>query len=88
MAGKSGRYLVYRDDTLILEVQAEPGPLISKLAPPPLPGEQPVFHPFLTATFHAPQEEALLHTILQRAQSVDEFLAALGRAGFRVESQS
>jgi hypothetical protein len=78
------RYLVYRDATLMLEVTAEPGPLLSKSAPPPRPGESPVMHPFLSATAHVPEHEAVLREALDRSKTLEEYLARLRSMGFRV----
>lgn len=79
------RYLVYRQGTLVLEIAAEPGPLLSKKAPPPPPGERAVTHPFLSATAHVPEYEGVLREALDKSASLEEYLAALRSQGFRVE---
>lgn len=78
-------YRLYRDDDLVLELQDEPGILISTSAPPPLPGQGPVTHPFATATFHTPETEGELGTMLRGAPDLDAFLEAARSAGYRVE---
>ncbi len=78
------RYLVYRQGTLVLEIAAEPGPLVSKKAPPPPPGERPVTHPFLSATAYVPEYEGVLRATLDKSANLEEYLAALRSQGFRV----
>jgi len=78
------RYLVYRDATLVLEITTEPGALVSKSAPPPRPGESPVMHPFLSATAHVPEYEAVLRATLDRSKTLEEYVARLRSMGFRV----
>ncbi len=78
------RYLVYRQSTLVLEIAAEPGPLVSKKAPPPPPGERAATHPFLSATAYVPEYEGALRDTLDKSASLEEYLAALRSQGFRV----
>jgi hypothetical protein len=75
---------VYRGDVAVLEVKDVPGPLLSRMAPPPLPGEQPTWHPFLSGVALVAAEEGTLGDILQRSQSFSEFLDLLTAEGFRV----
>ncbi len=91
MAGGAGsseaavrRYLVYRNDTVVLEITAEPGPLVSKSAPPPAPGEPGVMHPFLSATAHVPKYEAVLRETLDKSANLEDYLMRLRSMGFRV----
>jgi hypothetical protein len=84
MSDDPKRYLVYRDDRLALEIIAEPGPLVSRSAPPPQPGEGPILHPFLSATAYDPENEGALRDVLERSASLDEYLARLREMGFRI----
>jgi hypothetical protein len=79
------RYVVYRGSDKLLEITDAPGPLISKLAPPPAAGQAAAFHPFLSATAYAPEEEARLRDALNQSRSLSEYLHALRAMGFRVE---
>lgn len=75
---------VYRGDRAVLEVKDVPGPLLSRMAPPPPPGEQPTSHPFLSGVALVAREEGKLGDILERSRSFDEFLDLLRAEGFRV----
>jgi hypothetical protein len=79
------RYVVYRGSEKVLEITDAPGPLISKLAPPPAAGQAPVLHPFLSATAYVPEEEERLRDALNQSRSLSEYLDALRAMGFRVE---
>lgn len=79
------RYSVYAGSELVLTLRAEPGPITST-APPP-PGGIPVTHPFLSAAARDASYEDQLGTILGASTSVDDFLARLTAAGFRVEAE-
>ena len=79
------RWHVFKGETLVLEVRDEPGPIVSTSAPPPLPGEGPVLHPFLAASAFDPDTEGHLGGILRSSSSLDDFLTALRDAGYRVE---
>jgi hypothetical protein len=78
------RYLVYQNDTVVLEITAEPGPLVSKSAPPPAPGEHAVMHPFLSATARVPEYEAALREALDKSRDLEDYLMRLRSMGFRV----
>jgi hypothetical protein len=54
------------------------------MAPPPRPGEQPTWHPFLSGVALAAAQEGALGDILARSRSFDEFLDLLRAEGFRV----
>jgi hypothetical protein len=75
---------IYRGNVAVLELKDEPGPLLSRMAPPPLPGEQPAWHPFLSGVALVAADEGTLGDILERSQSFDEFLDLLRAGGFRV----
>lgn len=74
---------VYDGVDRILTVRGEPGPITST-APPP-PGGVVTTHPFLSAAALDAGYEAQLRTILDASGSVEDFLARLEAAGFRVE---
>ncbi len=76
-------YEVYAGADLVLTVRAEPGPLTST-APPPPDGHVPS-HPFLSAGAHDAASESQLRAILDQSTDVEDFLARLTAAGFRVE---
>lgn len=78
------RYQVFWEDQRVLDIVNEPGPLISKLAPPPRPGEGPVLHPFLSAVAHVPEHEEILREVLDRSTSIDDYLTRLREMGYRV----
>ncbi|WHZ21131.1 MAG: hypothetical protein OJF47_000243 [Nitrospira sp.] len=80
----SKRYLVFKGDQMVLEVTDRPGPMISKVAPPPLPGTGPKMHPFLSATAYVPEHERLLLQVLAGSRSVAEYVAKLTAFGYRV----
>jgi hypothetical protein len=75
---------VYRGNLAILEVKDVPGPLLSRMAPPPIPGEQLTSHPFLSGVALVASEEGVLGDILERSRSFDEFLDLLRGEGLRV----
>jgi hypothetical protein len=79
------RYVVYRGSEKVLEITDAPGPLISKLAPPPAPDRAAALHPFLSATAYVPEEEARLRDALNQSRSLSEYLEALRAMGFKVE---
>lgn len=79
------RYVVYRGSEKVLEISDAPGPLISKLAPPPAVGQAAALHPFLSATAYLPAEEARLRDALNQSRSLSEYLDALRAMGFKVE---
>lgn len=79
------RYAVYRSSEKVLEITDQPGPLISKPAPPPVRGQAPVLHPFLSATAYVPEEEERLRDALNQSHSLPEYLQALRVMGFTVE---
>lgn len=80
---RSKRYLVFKGDQVVLDVTDRPGPLISKMAPPP-PGTGPRMHPFLSATAYVPEHEQLLLQVLAGSRSLAEYLAKLTAFGYRV----
>jgi hypothetical protein len=75
---------VYRGNMAVLELTDKPGPLLSRMAPPPRPGEQPTWHPFLSGVALVAVDEGTLGDILERSRSFDEFLDLLRAGGFRV----
>ena len=79
------RYRLWREGRLALELTDQPGILVSTSAPPPIPGQGPVTHPFATATAHVAEWEGQLGTLLREAADLDEFLAAVGVLGYTVE---
>ena len=78
-----GVWEVYDGTDCVLTVRGEPGPITST-APPP-PGGAVATHPFLSAAAHDAGYEAQLRAILDASVSVDDFLARLVAAGFRIE---
>jgi hypothetical protein len=84
MATAQTQYRVYMNDELVLEISEGGGPLISRCAPPPLPGEEPVMHPFLSATAFVPKHEGELRSLLDQAHSLAEYLSRLRESGYRV----
>jgi hypothetical protein len=87
MSGSRRRYHVYQQDKLVLELVDEPGPLISRMAPPPLPGQSLIRHPFLTAIAHLPEREELLRRKLDESSNLQEFLSAVESLGMKVVEQ-
>jgi hypothetical protein len=83
--GEARHLRVFRDDRQVLDLVGRPGILVSLSAPPPRPGEPPVTHPFATATFMTAETEGELGRLLRGANTLDAFVAATLRAGYRVE---
>jgi hypothetical protein len=81
------RYQVFAGDRLALDLRGESGILVSTSAPPPLPGNAPVTHPFATAVFRMAENEAVLGELLREAADLDDFLEAVRGLGYRVESE-
>jgi len=79
------RFRLWREGRLALELIHEPGILVSTSAPPPLPGQGPVNHPFATATAHVAEWEGELGMLLREASDLDAFLAAVAPLGYLVE---
>ena len=79
------RYRLFRDGRLALEVVDEPGILVSTSAPPPLPGQSPVMHPFATATAYVAEWEGELGGLLRGAPDLDSFLDEAASRGYEVE---
>jgi hypothetical protein len=79
------RYRLLRDGRVALEVADEPGILVSTSAPPPLPGQGPVTHPFATATAYVAEWEGELGELLRGAPDLDSFLAEAASRGYEVE---
>ena len=77
-------YKVYLDDELALEITEGAGPLVSRTAPPPLPGTEPAMHPFLSATAFMPHNEGRLRELLDQSGSLAEYLSLLQQNGFRI----
>ncbi len=82
------RFRLWREGRLALELTEEPGILVSTSAPPPLPGQGPVIHPFATATAHVAEWEGELGIRLREASDLDAFLAAVALLGYSVEEAS
>lgn len=78
------RWKVYRNDVLVLEVTDEPGPIVSTAALPPDPAFVPPTNPYLSASARHPGSESEVHRLLEQARSLEQFLALLTAAGFRV----
>lgn len=83
--GEARHLRVFRDERLALDLVGRPGILVSLSAPPPRPGEPAVTHPFATATFMTAETEGELGRLLRGADTLDAFVAATVRAGYRVE---
>jgi hypothetical protein len=84
MSSCRSRYRVYENNRLILEFVGELGPLISMTAPPPLPEQPLVRHPFVTAVAQFPGREELLRSKLDKSSNVEEFLVAIKGLGMKV----
>jgi len=84
MARKPPEYQVFWQGDLVLEIRDEPGPLISRPAPPPPPGTEPVMHPFLTATAFVPEHEEKLRAALDEADTLEGYLSTLREMGYDV----
>lgn len=78
-------YQLFHGDELVMDLTDEPGILVSTSAPPPIPGQGPVTHPFATASFYSASTEGELGAMLREAASTGAFLEAATAAGFRVE---
>lgn len=76
---------VYKDDKKVLVVKNEPGPIVSTALLPE--GQEPIKHPFLSATALDPLEEDNLHTLLEKAQNFDEFISLLRQNGYKFEKK-
>lgn len=72
---------VFKNGTLALEVEDQPGVLLSTAAPPP--GGAPA-HPFVNARAHDPFSEGDLATILAESSDYDDFLRRLEAAGYEL----
>ena len=77
--------LVYRDDRLVLDLIGRPGVLVSRSGPPPVPGSEPVTHPYATATFMTPETEGELGEHLRCNDTLEGFIEDISRHGYRVE---
>lgn len=73
---------VFDGDTLILELNDTPGPITSTA--PRAPDAPPVTSAFMTATARDAMHEGALHQALERARTVDDFLALLAKDGYRI----
>jgi hypothetical protein len=69
---------------MVLEITDQPGPLISKKAPLPRPGESLVLHSFLSATAFVPEHEDILRRALDSSGSLTDYLTKLRSIGFEV----
>ena len=74
---------VFDGPTLVLDVSAQPGPILS-VAPQP-PNTPPQTSTFMSATSHDAGHEDAFHTALVAAHAVDEFLAQLRAQGLVVK---
>lgn len=79
------RWYVYKGDTHIAEVRDAPGPVVSTSAPPPLPGEDPTMHPFLSLSAFDPETEGEIGALSRAATDLQGYLQSLRDAGYRVE---
>jgi hypothetical protein len=86
MTPVANHYTVLADDVAVLQIVDEPGPLISTSAPPPLPGQEPPPHQFLTATALVATEEHRLRQILLESTSTDDYLERLRAGGYTVRT--
>ena len=77
--------LVYMGDKVVLDLWDRPGVLVSVSAPPPRPGEEPVTHPFASASFMTPETEGELGECLRNASSLGEFFEQIQDLGYRAE---
>lgn len=70
------------DGRVALTLSDQPGPF--QLVQMPAPGTAPIPCAFATAQCYSRRDENRLLTLAIAAQSIDEFLDAVGAAGFRV----
>lgn len=77
-------YTIYFEGQLVMRVTDQPGPLISKAAPPPRSGEKLRSHPFLSGTVYVLDHEQPLRDILDRSQSLVGFFANLETYNYEV----
>jgi hypothetical protein len=84
MATRRTAYDIHWADRLVARISGDPGPLISRSAPPPRRGEQPRRCAFLSGTAYAADHEGRLRDVLERSRSLDEFLSALRSLGYGV----
>jgi hypothetical protein len=78
-------YMVFKGDRPVLRIIDRPGPLTSTALP--LPGAQPVRHPFLTASALDPSAEHPLRQILDASKSTAGFVEKLRQAGYGVRRE-
>jgi hypothetical protein len=76
------RWRVYEGNELSMEVSDVPGVLLVVLAAHPL---KPIYHPFLSASFYKIEGGSRRREILEASKDVDDYIARLQAAGFRVE---
>lgn len=74
---------VHKDGRKVLTLNNRPGTLTSQVYLPP--GVEPEKHPFLSAHALAPMEEENLSDILDKSDSLEEFLSLLREAGYTVK---
>lgn len=79
-------YEVWRDGHAVLSFSTRPGHVGSTAIAPP--GFSPTTHPFLTARAHDAFYEGELAELMRQAESVDDFISRLERAGFEVRPES
>lgn len=76
---------IYQAGALVAEVWDEPGPLVTRLAPPPPPGTEPVTHHRFSSTAYVPEHEGQLRDLLDAASSLDDLSAKACAHGYHVE---
>jgi hypothetical protein len=72
---------VFKNGTLVLDVEDRPGVLLSTAAPPPDGAPE---HPFVNARAHDPFSEGDLAAILGESSDYADFLGRLIAGGFEV----
>lgn len=82
------RYQVFRGRTLVLQFEPGPGPLISTAPPPPPGAAIPPPHPFLHGAASDAMEEGRLRQLLDASSGVNDYIARLTAAGYRVVPQT
>lgn len=79
------RWYIFKGETRVAEVRDAPGPIVSASAPPPLPGEEPMMHEFLSLSAFDPRTEGELGSMARAAADVSGYLDCLRDNGYRVE---
>jgi len=77
-------YRVYKAGRLVLIFENVPGRLISTAMP--MPGAEPVRHPFPSGQAFVPEEEDALRVILEQSLDFEDFSRRLRAAGYVLQT--